>query len=61
MYVLFLLFFQQSLVPGIYCLLDMCGEHEMALLHAVLDKGSRELFRTVNVDYNKFHKFKGKV
>ncbi|KAK3715940.1 hypothetical protein QZH41_016502 [Actinostola sp. cb2023] len=49
------------LVPGIYCLIDSCGEHEIALLHAVLDKGSRELFTSLTNEYNKFYKFKGKA
>ncbi|CAH3042344.1 unnamed protein product, partial [Porites evermanni] len=50
-----------SLTPGVYCLLDMCGEHELSLMHAVLDKGSRELFHSLHADYTKYHKFKGKV
>ena len=27
---------QESLKPGLYCLLDLCGEYEVALLHASL-------------------------
>ena len=52
---------QDALVSGIYCLLDVCGEHELSLLHAVLQKGSRELFYSLHADYTKYHKFKGKV
>ena len=52
---------QESLKPGLYCLLDLCGEYEVALLHAVLEKGARELMRALHEDYTKFHKFKGKV
>jgi len=52
---------RDALVPGIYCLLDLCGEHELSLLHAVLQKGSRELFHSLHADYSKYHKFKGKV
>ncbi|KAJ7326509.1 hypothetical protein OS493_027453 [Desmophyllum pertusum] len=44
----------------VYCLLDLCGEHELSLLHAVLEKGSRELFHSLHADYTKYHKFKGK-
>ena len=58
-----LIFFlqQDAIVPGVYCLLDMCGEHELSLMHAVLEKGSRELFHSLHADYTKYHKFKGKV
>ncbi|XP_068694742.1 unhealthy ribosome biogenesis protein 2 homolog [Montipora foliosa] len=52
---------RDTLVPGIYCLLDICGEHELSMLHAVLEKGSRELFHSLHEDYTKYHKFKGKV
>jgi len=52
---------RDALVPGVYCLLDLCGEHELSLLHAVLEKGSRELFHFLHADYTKYHKFKGKV
>ncbi|XP_078357235.1 unhealthy ribosome biogenesis protein 2 homolog isoform X2 [Oculina patagonica] len=52
---------RDALVPGVYCLLDLCGEHELSLLHAVLEKGSRELFHSLHADYTKYHKFKGKV
>ena len=52
---------QESLKPGLYRLLDLCGECEVALLHAVLEKGVRELMRALHEDSTKFHKFKGKV
>ena len=52
---------QESPKPGLYCLLDLCGEYEVALLHAVLEKGVRELMRALHEDYTKFQKFKGKV
>ncbi|XP_020917620.2 unhealthy ribosome biogenesis protein 2 homolog [Exaiptasia diaphana] len=52
---------KKLLEAGIYCLIDASGEHEIALLHATLDRGSRELFTTLINEYNKFYKFKGKV
>jgi len=52
---------RNAIVPGVYCLLDMCGEHELSLMHAVLEKGYRELFHSLHADYTKYHKFKGKV
>ena len=52
---------QESLNPGLYCLLDLSGEYEVALLHALLEKCARELMRALHEDYTKFHKFKGKV
>ena len=52
---------QEYLKPGLYRLLDLCGEYEVALLHAVQEKGVRELMRGLHEDYTKFHKFKGKV
>ena len=52
---------QESLKPGLYCLLDLCGEYEVALLHAVLKKGARELTRALKEDYTKFQKAKGKM
>ena len=38
---------QEYLKPGLYRLLDLCGEYEVALLHAVLKKGARELMRAL--------------
>ncbi|XP_048590183.1 unhealthy ribosome biogenesis protein 2 homolog isoform X2 [Nematostella vectensis] len=52
---------KEVLTDGVFCLLDLCGDHETALLHATLSKGSRELFKTLNEEYNKYHKFTGKV
>ncbi|KAK2555339.1 Unhealthy ribosome biogenesis protein 2-like protein [Acropora cervicornis] len=52
---------REALVPGVYCLLDICGEHELSLLHAVLEKGCQELFHSLHADYSKYHKFKGKI
>ena len=52
---------QESLKPGLYRLLDLCGEYEVALLHAVLEKGVRELMCALQEDYTKFQKPKGKM
>ncbi|XP_027052120.1 uncharacterized protein LOC113679368 [Pocillopora damicornis] len=52
---------RDALTSGVYCLFELCGEHELSLLHAVLEKGSRELFHSLHADYTKYHKFKGKV
>ncbi|XP_065830686.1 unhealthy ribosome biogenesis protein 2 homolog [Oscarella lobularis] len=49
------------LLPGIYALLDLCREHELALLHTTLDKSGKEIFKALFGDYTQHHKFSGKV
>jgi hypothetical protein len=49
------------LVPGVYKLLDLCSEHEMALLYATLDKPGKELLQVLHDDYKTHHKYKGQV
>ena len=48
-------------MPGVYKMLDLCGEHEMALLHATLDKTGKEIFQMLHEDYKKHYKYKGQV
>jgi hypothetical protein len=40
--------------------LDICGEHERALLHAFLDTPGRLLFKALYNDYVEHHKYTGK-
>ena len=46
---------------GVYALLDLCGEHEMSLLHAALDDTGKLLFKQLHENYTNFHKFTGRV
>eukprot|EP00118_Oscarella_pearsei_P015047 m.133002 g.133002 ORF g.133002 m.133002 type:complete len:1491 (+) comp38095_c0_seq2:109-4581(+) len=52
---------KQVLLPGIYAVMDLCKDHEMALLHATLDKPGKELFKKLHEEYSQHHKYKGKV
>ena len=53
--------FQTALLPGVYCLLDLCDHHSVAVLHTVLTHGVRQVFSALHSDYSKYHKYKGKV
>ncbi|XP_065909169.1 unhealthy ribosome biogenesis protein 2 homolog isoform X2 [Dysidea avara] len=52
---------KETLLSGVYLLLRLCSEHETSFLNATLDESSRELFQSILSDYNKLHKYKGKV
>lgn len=50
-----------EVVPGLYALLDACGDHDRAMLFANLNDSSRDQLRGLVDDYNKYHKFQGNV
>ncbi|OZJ04463.1 hypothetical protein BZG36_02806 [Bifiguratus adelaidae] len=49
-----------ALQPGLYALLDLCGEHEREALMANLDSAGKVLFRNLYSDYLKHHKYTGR-
>jgi hypothetical protein len=50
---------KKSLLPGMYCLLDIIQEHETMQLNAMLDEMGRALLRSVHEGYKKTHVYKG--
>ena len=50
---------KKSLLPGIYCLLDIIQEHERMQLNSMLDEMGRALLRSVHEGYKKTHVYKG--
>ncbi len=48
-------------MPGVYSLIDICGEHERELIHANMEEAGKAMFKRIFEDYTKFHKFTGKV
>ena len=50
---------KKSLLPGIYCLLDIIQEHETMQLNSMLDEECRALLRTIHDGYKKIHVYKG--
>ncbi|CAH1262507.1 URB2 [Branchiostoma lanceolatum] len=52
---------KKSLVPSVYLLLDVCGMHGSKLLVTALHPGLREIYKALHADYNRYHKYRGKV
>ncbi len=50
---------KKSLLPGIYCLLDIIQEHETMQLNSMLDEECRALLRSIHEGYKKIHVYKG--
>jgi hypothetical protein len=50
---------KKSLLPGIFCLLDMLTHYETKQLNAMMDTTGKALFRTVHQSYQKQHQYKG--
>lgn len=44
-----------------YSLLDLCGEHELKLVHVALDDAGKDLFKRLHEDYTRLHKYRGHV
>ncbi|KAI9204356.1 Urb2/Npa2 family-domain-containing protein [Polychytrium aggregatum] len=55
---------KHDIVQGIYALLDLCGEHGREMMLAAADSlgsGGRDLFKSLVSEWEKSHRFKGKV
>ncbi len=50
---------KKSLLPGMYCLLDIIQEHETMQLNSMLDEECRALLRSIHEGYKKIHVYKG--
>jgi hypothetical protein len=50
---------KKSLLPGIYCLLDIIQDHETMQLNSMLDEECRAILRSVHEGYKKIHVYKG--
>jgi hypothetical protein len=50
---------RNSLLPAIYCILDILQQHEKLQLNAMLDDMGRALLRSVYENYKKQHVYKG--
>eukprot|EP01135_Chromosphaera_perkinsii_P009934 Nk52_evm27s1967 gene=Nk52_evmTU27s1967 len=53
--------FRDSLLSGMYVLVDSCGEHELMLMFSSLDNSSKETFKGIHNSYKKYHEYKGKM
>jgi Urb2/Npa2 family len=50
---------KKSLLPAIYCLLDVIQQHEIMQLNSMLDEMGRALLRSVHEGYKKVHIYSG--
>jgi len=50
---------KKSLLPGIYCLLDIIQDHERMQLNSMLDEMGRALLRSLHEGYKKTHVYHG--
>ena len=52
---------QEALLPGLFSLLKLCTDHDLAFVNASLDLAARESLQTLTAEYQKFYKFSGRV
>jgi trimeric autotransporter adhesin len=52
---------KQALLTGIFCLIDACGPGEIQQLHSALDATGRALFQVLYGDYQRRHKYAGRI
>jgi hypothetical protein len=52
---------KQHLMPGVYSIMDTCTEYENQQIFAALDDVSKGIFKGMFNEYNRDHKFSGKV
>jgi len=50
---------KKSILPGIYCLLDIIQDHECKQLNSMLDEVGRALFRSIHEGYKSKHVYHG--
>jgi Urb2/Npa2 family len=52
---------KQALLRGVFCLIDACGPGEIQQLHSALDTTGRALFQVLYGDYQRRHKYAGRI
>jgi hypothetical protein len=51
---------KSALRPGLFSLLDICGEHERDMLMAAIDTSQKMLLKTLYADWAKTHRYTGR-
>eukprot|EP00122_Pirum_gemmata_P014956 Pgem_evm1s13965 len=51
---------RKLIIPGVYCLLDMCSDNEFSSLHVSLDAAGKIILKKLHEDYDTRHKYRGK-
>ncbi|KAI9277735.1 Urb2/Npa2 family-domain-containing protein [Umbelopsis sp. AD052] len=51
---------KSALRPGLFSLLDICGEHERDMLMAAIDTSQKMLLKTLYADWSKTHRYTGR-
>jgi uncharacterized protein YqiB (DUF1249 family) len=49
-----------ALRPGLFALLDICGEHERDMLMAAIDTSQKMLLKTMHTEWSKTHRYTGR-
>jgi hypothetical protein len=52
---------RKVLIPGIFSLMDISTDFEYQQLHTLLNTTSKAIFKGLYAQYQKDHKFKGKI
>lgn len=52
---------QEALLPGVFSLLKLCTDNDLAFVKASLDTAARESLQALVAEYLKFYKFSGRV
>lgn len=51
---------RSALRPGLFALLDICGEHERDMLMTSIDTSQKMLFKTMHTEWTKTHRYTGR-
>lgn len=51
---------KSALRPGLFALLDICGEHERDMLMASIDTSQKMLLKTLHTEWSKTHRYTGR-
>ncbi|KAI8575003.1 hypothetical protein K450DRAFT_181472 [Umbelopsis ramanniana AG] len=51
---------KSALRPGLFSLLDICGEHERDMLMSAIDTSQKMLLKTLYADWAKTHRYTGR-
>ena len=52
---------RNALLPGVFCLVEMCSKHELQQLHLLLDSAGQEVLKTTRASFEMMHRYTGKV
>lgn len=52
---------QRALLPGVFNLLKLCSPNDIAFIKASIDQATRDSFQTLTEEYQRYHKFGGRV